>query len=76
MENGKKAAFAAASEVWHQLGLTKREYFASQALAGLMVQAIAGSHNINNPLNNDVVVKHAVDIADALLAELEKTKEE
>jgi len=41
-----------------------------------MVQAIPGGHNTNTTFNNSVVVKHAVDIADALLAELEKTKSE
>jgi hypothetical protein len=82
MENGKKPAFSIAlhdnGNALHKeaMGLTKREYFAGQALVGLMVQAIPGGHNTNNTFNNSVVVKHAVDIADAILAELEKTKSE
>jgi hypothetical protein len=80
MENGKKPAFYNPNSYSMQgddgIGLTKREYFAGQALVGLMVQAIPGGHNTNTTFNNSVVVKHAVDIADALLAELEKTKEE
>lgn len=80
MENGKKPAFYNPNSYSMQgddgIGLTKREYFAGQALVGLMVQAIPGGHNANTTFNNSVVVKHAIDIADALLAELEKTKEE
>lgn len=80
MENEKKPAFYNPNSYSMQgddgIGLTKREYFAGQALVGLMVQAIPGGHNTNTTFNNSVVVKHAVDIADALLAELEKTKEE
>lgn len=80
MENGKKPAFYNPNSYTMQgddgIGLTKREYFAGQALVGLMVQAIPGGHNTNTTFNNSVVVKHAVDIADAILAELEKTKSE
>ena len=77
MENGKQNVYPITIEdngnysITH-LGLTKREYFAGQALVGLMVQAIPGGHNANTTFNNSVVVKHAVDIADAILAELEK----
>ncbi len=71
MENGKQAAFGAASEVWHQLGLTKREYFAVHIATGLSVQAIAGRHNIPTEMAENVPYA-AVMIADALLAELEK----
>lgn len=80
MENGKKPAFYNPNSYTMQgddgIGLTKREYFAGQALVGLMVQAIPGGHNTNTTFNNSVVVKHAVDIADALLAELDKPKTE
>ena len=80
MENSKKPAFYNPNSYSMQgddgIGLTKREYFAGQALVGLMVQAIPGGHNTNNTFNNSVVVKHAVDIADAILAELDKSKEE
>jgi len=64
MENGKKAAFAAASEVWHQLGLTKREYF-----AGLAMQSCLSNGKGSN-------AEDWLRLADDLLAELEKTKEE
>ena len=80
MENSKKPAFYNPNSYSMQgddgIGLTKREYFAGQALVGLMVQAIPGGHNTNTTFNNSVVVKHAVDIADALLAELDKPKTE
>jgi len=47
-------------------GLTKREYFAGQALAGLLA----------NPAYVDytTLAQSAVEDADALLAELDKTK--
>ncbi len=52
-------------------GLSKREYFAGQALQGLMVQAIPGGHNSNQPNHNEHKAKHAVAMADALLEALE-----
>jgi hypothetical protein len=54
-------------------GLTKREYFASMAMQGLMVQAIPGGHNRNDSLNNAERAKFAVDMADALIDALNKT---
>jgi hypothetical protein len=65
MENGKQGAFACASESVHQAGLTKREYFAGLAMQGLCTT-----------YSEDLLVKRAVIVADALLAELEKTKSE
>lgn len=54
-------------------GLTKREYFAAQALAGLSVQAIAGTHNNWAVQSNvDSIAKYAVLAADALIKELNK----
>jgi len=53
-------------------GLTKREYFAGQALQGLTVQAIPGGYNSNSPHNNSYIARHAVAMADALLEELER----
>lgn len=46
-------------------GLTKREYFAGLAMQGIFVK---DDVTINN------AAKHAVSMADALLAELERTK--
>lgn len=54
------------------IGLTKREYFAAMAMQGLMVQAIAGNHNINDDFNNHYRAKFAVDMADELLKQLEE----
>jgi hypothetical protein len=81
MENGKKPAFSVAlhdnGNALHKeaMGLTKREYFAVHIATGLSVQAIAGRHNIPTEMAENVPYA-AVMIADALLAELEKTKEE
>jgi hypothetical protein len=76
MENGKKPAFSVAlrdnGNALHSeaMGLTKREYFAGLAMQGLMVQAIPGSHNINDKDNNLYRAKFAVDMADELLKQL------
>ncbi len=53
-------------------GLTKREYFAAQALAGLMVQAVPGIQNSNMDLHNEYRAKFCVDMADELLKQLDK----
>jgi hypothetical protein len=55
-------------------GLTKREYFAIHIATGLSVQAIAGRHNIPSEMAQNVPYA-AVMIADALLAELDKTEQ-
>lgn len=53
--------------------LTKREFFASQALVGLCVQAIPGNHNtLSNPVHSGTLAKYAVIMADALILELNK----
>lgn len=51
-------------------GLSKREYFAAMAMQGLLSNSISGSHRIPKRLSTE-----AVQYADALLAELERTKE-
>lgn len=51
------------------LGLTKREMFAMAAMQGLCANSIAGPHHAP-----DFLSKEAVMHADALLAELDKTK--
>lgn len=53
-------------------GLTKREYFAGLAMQGLMVQAIAGSHNRDTEQFNREKVTHAINMADELLKQLDK----
>lgn len=55
-------------------GLTKRELFAAQILTGLVVPAIAGSHNGNNEVEARHKCEMAVRLADALLAELAKER--
>jgi hypothetical protein len=67
MENGKQGAFACvdSQKQYLQEGLTKREYFAGLAMQGLCTT-----------YSEDLLVKRAVIVADALLAELEKTKSE
>jgi hypothetical protein len=86
MENGKKPAFAQ-SENWQcdlekhiqdpkkygspsfeGIGLTKREYFAGLAMQGYL--------NERHSLDNKTLAEWSVKMADALLAELEKTKKE
>jgi hypothetical protein len=64
-ENGKQGAFASSSDRWRQTGLTKREYF-----AGIALQSF-----VNNYYSDcEYCAKMSVKMADALLAELEKTK--
>ena len=55
-------------------GMTLRDYFAGQALSGLCVMAIPGSHNsCANMIEEQVPT--AYKIADAMLLEREKTNE-
>ena len=76
MENGKKPAFSVAlhdnGNALHKeaMGLTKHEYFAGLAMQGMMA---------NQALTSKLcfeVAKWSVEMADAILAELEKTKKE
>lgn len=55
---------------WATGGLTKRELVAAMAMQGLLANAISGRHRIPELLSTD-----AIQYADALLAELERTKE-
>ena len=76
MENGKQPAFSYTDgNRFAYDGLTKREYFAIHIATGLSVRAIPGTHNNADMMTVDVSAT-AVMIADALLAELEKTKTE
>lgn len=67
MKNGNKPAFYVEESISMQgndgHGLTKREYFAGLAMQGLAMYTGAEPEG---------VAKYAVDLADALLAELEK----
>ena len=51
-------------------GMTKREYFAAKALQGLLANPLMGTP----PANGGVIEVLAVEIADALIAELSKKK--
>jgi hypothetical protein len=80
MENGKQGAFAMIDTNlgFTQVGLTKREYFAGLAMQGLLTR-VPKRHGGETDLGVDEekrIVFESVSIADALLAELEKTKEE
>ena len=74
MENSDKTAYPIVGIAFSDSykGLTKREYFAGLAMQGLMVQAIAGSHNANSATLNEERAKFSVDMADAILKQLEK----
>jgi hypothetical protein len=69
MEKGKEPAFATASDSRYQTGLTKREYFAGLALQSYINNYFGGSER-----DTEHCVKMSVRMADALLAELEKTE--
>ena len=47
-------------------GLTKREYFAGQAMMGLLVTGVLDDHDC------EIIAKHAVNQADALINALNK----
>ena len=55
--------------------LTKREYIATQIAIGLSVQAIPGRHNMAENMAREIP-KAAVMIADALIEELNRRKDE
>jgi hypothetical protein len=71
MSNGNEQAFASATsngvDTWHDAGLTKRECFAAMAMQGYIS---SDSEKSDSPF---MVAEWAVQNADALLAELEKT---
>jgi hypothetical protein len=69
MEKGEEPAFATASDSRYQAGLTKREYFAGLALQSYINNYFGGSER-----DTEHCVKMSVRMADALLAELEKTE--
>lgn len=76
MENGKNCAFPSQDSNKYYHGLTKREYFAAIAMQGLLA-----SPNFKIDVQSSVSVSEqfaisATKYADALLAELDKTKSE
>jgi hypothetical protein len=71
MENGNYGAFACASDGSHQPGLTKREYFAGLAMQGVLSQN--SKYSPTPKLAANIAIR-AVQIADALLEELNKSK--
>ena len=69
MENGKQPIHFFASEALGQTihdGLTKREYFAGLAMNAFIVPCFMGTNDI------DFIAGRSVQMADALLAELDK----
>ncbi len=76
--NADQAAFSCASEHMHQKGLTKREYFAGLAIQGILSQFTELAANGGGVSHYggmiESIVKEAIDIADTLILELEKTK--
>jgi hypothetical protein len=76
MENGKKSAFACVDEDYLQSGLTKREYFAIHILSGMNANGMTTQEGVQPPycMLIEERVKYAIEQADALLAELDKTK--
>lgn len=55
--------------------ISKRDWFAGLAMQGLSVPAIIGTHNLNEDSECRYKAKMAVRLADALIAELERTEE-
>ena len=71
MEDKDKGAFACVnSESYLQKGLTKREYFAALAMQGYCACVY------DTALSEKAIARESVRQADALLAELERTKSE
>jgi hypothetical protein len=67
MENGNQPAYSSQSDDMYYHGVSKREYFAGLALQGF----------VNNYHSDcEYCAKMSVKMADALLAELERTKSE
>ena len=66
--NGRKGAFTCADQGMHQPGLTKREYMATQIMAGY----VANTDLVANFIGEAEMARDVVAAADALLAELEE----
>lgn len=73
MSQGQEPINPIGAEGAISIGLTKREYFAAQAMVGLIANSY--SNGVSQPLseaNNSEIAKMAVYQADALIAELNK----
>lgn len=68
-ENGDRGAFACTGNIFTQSGLSKRELLAAMALQGFL-SSLTGSLHIGH------LVQGAVQVADALLVELERTSKQ
>jgi len=68
MKDGERA-FACASVDGYQAGMTLRDYFAGQAMQGLVA-------NGNIPVSKNRVAKEAYSYADSMLAERERNDAE
>ena len=67
MKNSKKPAYPVnENDLTELLGLTKREYFAAMAMTAFIVPCYSGINDIN------FIAKRSVEMADALLTELEQ----
>jgi hypothetical protein len=78
-ENGNRGAFACQGHVFTQFGLSKRELLAAMAMQGFASnKGWAESMRTENDWDNykERLVKGAVEFADALLAELERTNKQ
>ena len=63
--------------IWKQMPLTKREYFAGLAMQGILGTRAHAVYYVDPQSDRDIItadVGNAVRIADALIAELNKTK--
>jgi hypothetical protein len=79
MKNGEQGAFAMLDQngSFTQYGLTKREYFAGLAMQGLLANQNGGMQKGGGMTFSPIGISElAVLHADALLAELEKTKQQ
>ena len=80
MENGERRAFPADVHTHTDLGLTKREYFAGLAMQGIMASLTEMQANGHSTLHfaglDETLALEAVSIADAVLKELDKPKQQ
>lgn len=77
MKNGEQRAFPADAHTHTDGGLTKREYFAGLAMQGMLANLNgAMMKGGTKTLHPDHIAEMSVIHADAVLRELEKTKQQ